>query len=148
MGAPFGPRSSNCRRTNPTEACGLGGHDFALASFRANILGNEVGRHPFLVGYHTQRILADADHAAIPIFVALRQYVLMGLRATFVAANSRTSWWLHKKAPIAFFSLTLTTVRRLRDVALSPNIGEGAHPARIDRTAFSARHRRLPLLQA
>lgn len=84
------------------DACGPGWLAYDLASFRANTLDNDAGWQAFLTGYRAKRVLAEADQEAIPIFVALRQYVLLGLRATFVANNWSDSWWL-EKAPVAFF---------------------------------------------
>jgi Ser/Thr protein kinase RdoA (MazF antagonist) len=92
------------------DACGLGWRAYDLASMRHNTLGNDAAWTGFLAGYQARRPIAERDLAAVPAFVALRQYVLMGLRASFVTNNWSDSWWL-QKAPVPFFDEILAFLR-------------------------------------
>jgi Ser/Thr protein kinase RdoA (MazF antagonist) len=92
------------------DACGSGWRAYDLAAMRHNTIGNDAAWTSFLAGYQARRPIAERDLAAIPAFVALRQYLLMGLRTTFVTNNWSDSWWL-QKAPVPFFDEIVTFLR-------------------------------------
>jgi Ser/Thr protein kinase RdoA (MazF antagonist) len=92
------------------DACGPGWHAYDLATMRHNTVGHDGAWTSFLAGYRARRRIAARDLAAVPVFVALRQILLMGLRAAFVLNNWSDSWWL-QKAPIPFFDEMLAFLR-------------------------------------
>ena len=80
------------------DCCGFGWHSYDLAVFYwgARIRGKHEERWPsFLCAYQEERQLADVDIQAIPFFVAIRHFWLLGLLTS--STDFCGSGWLNDK---------------------------------------------------